>query len=405
MNSKINYFITRLSIVGLVSFIMLVSLQAQTTDDSKSYSNNLLKDVVMIDGLLVHGKALSQYKANYKYSSAIAVVGGKRYVISQGIDYQGSEYDAKMTFLRNIRMKHDKKNVIYTAPAKAAFVKLNFNNNDTGRYFIEESYFKGTIPKTEAKPAQSVSLEMQWSGKKIAWYGTSIPQGYPKQQQDVWSYANRSAKAVGATIQNFSVPSGVIRECKRDGSTLGGRDKLSFTKTTSTINYQKSMLSLIGTANEPDLFVFDYGVNDDDADVSDFSSFDPLDPYNKANLANKISIASRDKKTYIGAQNWVIDQLLKAKPNARIAFVTHFSKDAHNQMNRWKKLIQVQNALGEYWGFPTCKIYSKTGWINRDGNNTIKTYNPDGVHPASSTSTQSVDILTVIVSDFLKGIY
>jgi len=360
----------------------------------------------MTGGLLLNKKPLSQYKSTYKYTSAIAVVGGKRYVISQGVNYQGAEYDAKMTFLRNIRMKHNKKNVIYTAPANAAFVKLNFNNKDTDKYFIEEAYFKkGAAPTVKSKSVQSASLGRQWAGKKIAWYGTSIPQGYPKKNQSVWSYANKSAKAVGATIQNFSVPNGVIRESKRDGSTLGGRDKLSFTRITSAINYQKSLLSLIGTANEPDLFVFDYGVNDNDADAYEFSKFDPLDPYNKGNLPNKISIASRDKKTYIGAQNWVIDQLLKVKPNVRIAFVTHFSKDAHNKTNRWEKLIQVQNALGKYWGVPTCKVYSKTGWINRDGNNTIKIYNPDGIHPASSATTQSVDILTVIVSDFLKGIY
>ena len=299
-------------------------------------------------------------------------------------------------------------------------MKLNFNNKDTGRYFIEENYFdKSVVHAVESKPAQpatpnntsckvekSIFPGRQWTGKKIAWYGTSIPQGYPKQtQQDTWSHANRGAKAVGAAIQNSSVPNGVIRESKTDGSTLGIRDKLSFTRTTSPINYQNSMLSLIGTANEPDLFVFDYGVNDNGADTSDFSNFDPSDPYNKANLPDRISIASRNKKTYIGAQNWVIDQLLKAKPNARIAFVTHFSRDAHDRTNKWEKLIHVQDALGEYWGFPTCKVYLKTGWINRGGNNTIKTYTPDGIHPASSSSTQSVDILTVIVSDFLKRIY
>jgi hypothetical protein len=247
----------------------------------------------------------------------------------------------------------------------------------------------------------------QWSGRKIAWYGTSIPDGYPKQsKQDVWSYANRSVASVGAAIRNFAVPNGVVRECKSDGSALGGgRDTLSFVNTASAVNYRKSMLSLIGTPEEPDLFVFDYGVNDADADNSDFSGFDPLDPYNMGDFQDRISIASRDKKTYIGAQNWIIDQLLKAKPNARIAFVTHFSKDSHNKTGRWEKLIQVQDALGEYWGFPICKVYSKTGWINRDGNNTVKTYNPDGIHPASAPTSQSIDILTVILTDFLKGVF
>lgn len=256
-------------------------------------------------------------------------------------------------------------------------------------------------------PAKPIAGDgTQWAGKKIAWYGTSIPAGYPKHaNKAIWSYANRAVAAVGATIQNYSVPNGVIREAKSDGSGMGGRDALSFVRATSAINYDKSMLALIGTANEPDLFVFDYGVNDVDVDATDFSRFDPLDPYNKNNLPNKISIASRDKKTYIGAQNWVIDQLLKAKPDARIAFVTHFSQDAFNAPKRWEKLIQTQTALGEYWGRPTCEVYLKTGWINRDGNNTVKVYNPDGIHPAAAPTTRSVDILTVILTDFLKGFF
>ena len=425
---NLNCYIKVNAIMALVWLVSLMPLVAQTTGDSKNPTRNLIKDLAMTDGLLVGGNPASGYEKTYKYTPAVAVVGGTRYIISQGIDFQGGEYDAKMNLIRDIRMKHDEKNVVYTASANAAFVKLNINNTDTGRYLVKESDFKqglnsealstptkpvdsGTAAdKVKSNPAQNSSYTYvgpaQWEGKKIAWYGTSIPAGYPKHsEQAIWSYANKSATTVGATIQNYSVPCGVIRECKSDGSTMGGMDPLSFIKPTSAVNYQTSMISLIGTAKEPDLFVFDYGVNDAAADVSDFSKFDPLDPYNEGNLPNKISIDSRDKKTYIGAQNWVIDQLLKAKPNARIAFVTHFSKDADYGENKWEKLIQIQNALGEYWGFPTCKVYSKTGWINRDGNNTVKIYNPDGIHPASASTTQSVDILTVIVTDFLKGIF
>lgn len=352
------------------------------------------------------------------------MAGGTNYIISQGIDYQGGEYDSQMKFLKDIRMKHGNRNVVYKVSADAAFIKINISNDDAGRYIAQESDFKKdtptespSTPSPSKKPVESPSAKVppksaevvsgigtQWTGKKIAWYGTSIPAGYPKQnQRSVWSYAERAAANVGASIQNYCVPNGVIREFKSDGSSLGRRDDLSLTKTTSAVNYTNSMLLLTGTASEPDLYVFDYGVNDADADNLDFSQFDPLNPYNTGDLPNKISIASRDRKTYIGAQNWIIDQLLKDKPNARIAFVTHFSKDAYNQSKKWEELIRVQNALGEYWNFPTCKVYSKTGWINRDGNNTIKGFAPDGIHPASASTTQSVDILTVILTDFLKG--
>lgn len=113
-----------------------------------------------------------------------------------------------------------------------------------------------------------------WAGKKVAWYGTSIPAGFPYNylpQQNNYSYANRAVVRLAATIQNYCVPNGVIREKRYDGTTLNnGRDVLSFTRTASAINYQNSMLDLIGTANEPDLYVFDYGVNDIDEDNREF---------------------------------------------------------------------------------------------------------------------------------------
>lgn len=405
----------RLAVVWLASTVVVM---AQVTD-------NLLKDVVMTEGLLVGGKHNALYEKTYKYTPAIAVVANARYIISQGVDYQGSEYDAAMTFIRDIRMKHDAKNVVYVASPRAAFVRLNLNNNDNGRFMMQESAFtkscnppagpqadsqtgsRVTPDNTRTAPARVVGGLSQWAGKRIAWYGTSIPAGYPHQgNQAVWSYANKAVEAVGATIQNYGVPNGVIRESKSDGSSLGAsRDSLSFLRLTSAVNYQKSMLALVGTASEPDLFVFDYGVNDADSDVSEFARFDPLDPCNSRKAPDQTSIASRDTKTYIGAQNWVIDQLLKAKPNARVAFVTHFSRDAFNEKSRWEKLIQVQTALGDYWGFPTCRVYEKTGWINRDGNNTVRTFNPDGIHPASARNTQSVDIMALIAADFLKGIF
>ena len=109
MESKIKFFVTWLSVAGIISFAMLTPLYAQTIDNNQNSPNNLLKGVAMTNGLLVHGKPFSGYQTTYKYTAAIAVAGGKRYVISRGVDYQGAEYDAKMTFLRDIRMKHDKK--------------------------------------------------------------------------------------------------------------------------------------------------------------------------------------------------------------------------------------------------------------------------------------------------------
>ncbi len=106
-----------------------------------------------------------------------------------------------------------------------------------------------------------------WEGKKIAWYGTSIPNGYPNHTYAT-RYPNQVADKLGATIQNYGVDGGGVRMTMTGGAAV---NTASFLDTATANNYQNKMVSLIGTANEPDLFVFDYGVNDHSADESDFN--------------------------------------------------------------------------------------------------------------------------------------
>jgi len=242
----------------------------------------------------------------------------------------------------------------------------------------------------------------KWMSKKIAWYGTSIAAGYPKSaEKEIWSHANRSVRDVGAKILNYAVPNGVIRESKLDGSSMGVRDSLSFSRLSSEINYYNSMISLIHTESEPDLFIFEYGPNDVDADDTDFSGYIPGNPENTGFHNEGISISSRNKKTFIGAFNWVIDQLLDIKPDAKIAIITHYSLDSFDKKMKWEKLIAIQTALGEYRGVPFCKLHTETGWNDC---NSVKHFNPDGIHPASSNSTKSVEILSNIIYHFLRTI-
>lgn len=99
-----------------------------------------------------------------------------------------------------------------------------------------------------------------WAGKKVATYGTSIPYG--------GKYTILAANELGGVGTNYCQSGSILRRGKTDAVPVTN----SFTDTANITyrNYQKDMLDLIGTANEPDLFVFDFGINDYNLDSSDF---------------------------------------------------------------------------------------------------------------------------------------
>jgi lysophospholipase L1-like esterase len=237
-----------------------------------------------------------------------------------------------------------------------------------------------------------------WSDKKIAWYGTSISAGYPHtDNQDVYAFPNIAVKKLGGVILNYAKPNGIIRSNNANGTPTGRADEYCFTSTTNGgTNYQDSMVALIGTENDPDLFMFNYGTNDLDEDAADYNLFDPTDPYNAT-----MAITRRDLDTFIGSVNTVIDALILAKPKARFCFVTHFSGDSYNGGLDFSKGNAILEALADYWAVPVLQMYKKTGWINNGITNNIALWAPDGIHPAGDTSGDSVALLAEMVKSFL----
>lgn len=106
-----------------------------------------------------------------------------------------------------------------------------------------------------------------YTGKKVAWYGTSIPFGFPV-NNDTTRYPNQAVTALGGTILNKAVSGSSIRRYKFNGTNLA--TNISFLDVAQVRNYQNAMLDLIGTIDEPDLFIFDFGINDFVGDSTDF---------------------------------------------------------------------------------------------------------------------------------------
>ena len=224
-------------------------------------------------------------------------------------------------------------------------------------------------------------LKTSLVGKKVAWYGTSIPAGFPNDvNRDVYSYANRAVHNLGGSILNFSLPNGCIRKKKSDGSSMsGGRDLLSFTNLASATNYQNKMLDLIGTSNEPDLYVFDYGVNDRQEDVSDMTVLPTTD--------------SIDVNTFYGAYNFVIKQLLTAKPKAKVLILSHYSDDSYNSVNYYKPVNDVVKVIAEKWNIERLYVNEKSGIINNGIISNFTQFVPDAIHPASDSALVAVKMI------------
>ena len=234
-----------------------------------------------------------------------------------------------------------------------------------------------------------------WKNKTIAWYGTSIPAGYPNQNnQSIYAYPNIIARMLGANILNFCVPNGVIRATRHDGSPLSNpRLNLSFTKLTSQINYQNSMLDLLETDNEPDLFVFDYGVNDFGEDDSEWQQ--PID------------FESTNTNDFISSYNFVISTLLTSKKDARIIILTHYTdaiispQSPHYGKIGCKPLNDRIEELANYWNIKLINGRRFVGWNYLN----MKYYADDYIHPASNNNVMSVNLLANLYLNELKIFY
>ena len=294
-------------------------------------------------------------------------------------------------------------------PAGAYYVRMNYDTRYLSStyltvYFNVDTYKLNPIV---AISPDSIAALKPLSGLKVAWYGTSIPHGYPYQNtaQDTYSYANRAVTELGGIIQNRCVSGGFIISATNTADTHNQTSRFTDIDPEGTyysaVNYQTKIVDLIGTADEPDIFVFDWGANDGQF----YQSY-----FNGINL-DTVDITTEDIKTFIGAYNTIIKALLTAKPKARIFLVTHYSDDGQsNEMTRkdgYRTMNRLIEKIADYWHIPCNSVYKKTGWIyNRNGISNIRSqWCKDGIHPANSANVESIKFLTKIHKQFLMENY
>lgn len=256
-----------------------------------------------------------------------------------------------------------------------------------------------------------------WFGKKILWLGTSIPAS--------GKYPERVGEMLGCNVINNANGGAVLRNARSGGSQLGSNHKkLAFSAEESwyqteyggflglevDANYRpspgsgvvltqemidsdlksKSYERLLLPHLDADLVVFDFGYNDLSQQVGDFD-------------ISQSAMSSNDRSEMIGAFNYVVDKFHQAAANdgkrARFAIVEHHS--FHNSVDgACSSLLLAQRALAEKYHVPICNLADLTGFWSPD---VLAEWIPDHVHPHSDASGKTKELLSTILSGWLRG--
>lgn len=267
-----------------------------------------------------------------------------------------------------------------------------------------------------------------WTGKKIVWFGTSIPAGVVNAGESGGngSYPVRIGEMLGATVYNESVGSSAVRIGMHDAITNDDINGYSGCPATcclfslsGTVDEKKEIISnwstwknkfsigvetidsIIsrgeeqeqiydrsyevklskylsgGSVGQCDLYVIDHGYNDagnnNGNDYSDLKSI-PSD--------------TLDRTYFIGAMNYIINKIKTDNFRASICIVSHY-----NDEGVFSNLVEAQRYVADYWNIPFIEIYDKIGFSTSSKitiNGVTKTVKDwwltDGIHPSSDTT-------------------
>lgn len=274
-----------------------------------------------------------------------------------------------------------------------------------------------------------------WKGKTIAWFGNSIPAGTPAGGK----YPELIAAALGATVTNEAVSGSAWRAGVRskvtgsDTSGLAGSpwqavlwslsmslsEKQSLIENWATIGptlgssppstltqaqkdqalaccYENKLIAKHLGENRKDLYVFD-------------------NPYNDRAMAKDITTAganTRDRLTYLGAINFLIDLIMADNPKARIIFVGHYENQLYPDMSG------AQVAAAAYWALPILRLWEVLGWSQQKITTTgywssnlwvasggpsqtitlMQRWLPDNTHPANDYSGSAIARIVEILT-------
>lgn len=281
--------------------------------------------------------------------------------------------------------------------------------------------------KTKFTTLERNSIENYWTGKKVVWFGTSIPAG---DNGNGGAYPAVVSEKLGFTLYNESLGGSPVAIKSTGAYPFGlyslaqtvaeknailsdwANQKINWSNAPETIpdghsyniiesSYENKLVAkyLGDDTKRCDLYVFDHGRNDATTEIEL-----PTDRY--------------DRTTFIGGINYLVNLILTDNPHAKICFIGHYEK------GRNPNISEAQTTLAEYWDFPLLKLWEKLGWSQREITTTgywenglwvpsggepqtltmTQIWMADNLHPASDNSGKAVNKIAGFVESFIRSI-
>lgn len=307
-------------------------------------------------------------------------------------------------------------------------------------------------------------IESNWRNRKIVWFGTSIPAGGFKGEDNPLSYPFQVGRKLGATVFNEAVgDSGVhYRELSKVSATNPYGFNFYFVSATRCLTNTIAMMEWIGNWADyycnggtyknpeewdstiftsglpstwtdadteaikqfsyeikldkyltddtcPDLFVFDHGYNDRIRWADNTGTYEAqLAEYGRDNCY-----------TFRGAMNFLIDRIYTFKPTAKIVLIGDY--EAQSDEKKYDSIYQQR--VADDYEIPIFKRWEKTGWSqvqetmnaawdsglltvkSTSATKTLLAWNlADGVHPHSDKTGGAIRLMADLITPFIESV-
>lgn len=345
---------------------------------------------------------------------------------------------------------------------------VGFEKNDLNDTAVEEYYYKvsegvnniivnsskeavieikkNIIVQTKEYVDKKIKEEIEkdngyWNGKKIIWFGTSIPAGGYLGLDNPNSYPMIVGKLLGANVINEAVGSSSV--CCRKKSQITGENPYGFNTNFEQVSrslgntreemqwvidnynasfwtnkpkgglteelkaqilknsYEYKLDRHLGEGNRADLYVFDHGHNEDFW-ISDANT-EPENPFDRSYIQ--------------GAFNFIINRILEDDPRARVIMIGEYEKQKNPGIKR------IQETCSEYWSLPLMPLWNFTGWSQRKVRTTgfwengfwqnsggelreiaiLDSWLPDKIHPHTDKSQKANKYLANLIGCWIKN--
>ena len=336
------------------------------------------------------------------------------------------------------------KNIIEVgiAPDNAATIEVNYTT-DNNPYVIP-----GVVTPSQAYIDKRLAgIESYWNGKKIVWFGTSIPAGVidDGMQDGEYAYPTRIGEMLGATVYNEAIGGsgvrsgdfnsitaedpmgygGVSAPCLMLSLSLSSSEKQDIIddwnlKWRNIITWNQNLIDVSdptyitmyknaswdillakyltgGYVGPVDLYVFDHGFNDN-VRTTGFSEL------------GEVPAVPDDRSYFLGAMAFLITKILEDNPNAQICFIGHWSDQTGSGNLSTRYLADAQEKLNDIWKFPIFKTWDNIGWstneitVNGVTQPVYRFWCVDGVHPASDTTGKALQHYAEVLYPFIRDV-